>query len=131
MFCFIEDAATSVRELARVLKPGGRLIIGELGKWSTWAAVRRVKGRLGAPVWRRARFRGASELKRLTTGAGLIDISVKGAIFYPPAGLAARLLRPIDHRMGACTTWGAAFLGLATTKSRQAPESGGDEIAQP
>jgi SAM-dependent methyltransferase len=125
VLCFIPDPADSLREMVRVLKPGGRLIIGELGRSSSWAAVRRVKGWLGSPVWSRARFRSPSELRQLAIGAGLVDVSVMGAVFYPPIGLAARLLRPIDRRLGACTTTGAAFLVLAATKPQGAPKDDG------
>lgn len=92
VLCFIGNAGSALREMLRVLKPGGRLIIGELGRSSSWAAVRRVKGWLGSPVWRRARLRSPSELKRLAMEVGLVDASVTGTIFYPPIGIAARLL---------------------------------------
>lgn len=115
VLCFIDDAAGAVREMTRVLKPGGRLIVGELGRYSSWAAVRRVKGWLDSPTWRRARFRSPSELRRLAADTGLVEVSLKGAIFYPPIGIAARLLAPLDRRIGAWTTTGAAFLALAAT----------------
>jgi ubiquinone/menaquinone biosynthesis C-methylase UbiE len=35
ILCFVEDPAPVFREIARVLRLGGRLVIGELGKWST------------------------------------------------------------------------------------------------
>ncbi len=38
VLCFVEDAAPVFREMARVLHPGGHLVIGELGKWNSWAA---------------------------------------------------------------------------------------------
>ena len=35
VLCFAEDAALLVREMARVLRPGGSIVIGELGRWSS------------------------------------------------------------------------------------------------
>lgn len=29
---------------------------GEFSRWSLWAAIRRVKGWFGAPIWKVARF---------------------------------------------------------------------------
>ena len=38
VLCLVADRADAVREAARVLGPGGRLVIGDLGRWSAWAA---------------------------------------------------------------------------------------------
>ncbi len=116
VLCFVDDAASALSEIGRVLRPGGRLVIGELGQWSTWAAERRLRGRLGHPVWRRARFRTADELRNLVGKAGLTVEDLRGAIFYPPCGTAARLSRGIDSSLGRLTTFGAAFLALAAVK---------------
>jgi len=83
---------------------------------STWAAVRRIRGWLGNPVWCQARFRTPHELRRLADGAGLVVEVLQGAIYYPPCGLAARLLGSFDRHIGRSTTFGAAFLALAATK---------------
>ena len=68
--CFIPDAERAVAEMARVLKPKGLLVIGELGRWSLWAAYRRMRGWLRHPLWRAARFRSCRELRHLVEVAG-------------------------------------------------------------
>jgi len=121
VLCFVEDATGAVREMARVVEPGGRLIVGELGRWSSWAAIRRIKGWAGSEFWRQARFRSPKDLQRLAAQADLVNSSVTGAIFYPPIGLAARAIGPFDCRIGRYTTGGAAFLALHATKGAAEP----------
>lgn len=116
VLCFVQDAEHAVKEIARVLKPGGRLVIGELGRWSLWAAQRRIRGWLGHPVWRAVKFRTAADLRTLAEAAGLRVVAMHGAIHYPPCGMAARLLAPVDLRFGQQTTFGAAFLAMSAAK---------------
>lgn len=116
ILCFVEDAAPVFGEMARVLRPRGRLVIGELGKWSSWALSRRIRGWLGSPLWRAGRFRTERELRSLAEQAGFVVETVRGAIYYPRWTLAARLLSPWDTRLGRLGTPGAAFLALSATK---------------
>jgi ubiquinone/menaquinone biosynthesis C-methylase UbiE len=116
VLCFLADAAGPIQEMARVLVPGGRLVLGELGRFSTWAAWRRLRGWLGSTTWRGARFRSARDLRRLLRGVGLEVEQVAGAVYYPPIGIGARLLAPIDRVPAAVTTLGAAFLTAAARK---------------
>lgn len=114
--CFVEDAAASVREAARVLVAGGKLILADLNRWSIWAAWRSARGWLGSNTWRQARFRSAREFKRLAEDVGLEVKRISGAIFYPPIGLAAHILAPIDPLIGQTTTMGAAFVAMTATR---------------
>jgi 2-polyprenyl-3-methyl-5-hydroxy-6-metoxy-1,4-benzoquinol methylase len=112
VLCFIEDVDGALAEMARVLRPGGAVVIGELGHWSLWAAARRLRGWLGSATWRRARFRDAVELRRLAERAGLRVITMRGVVFHPPVALLARAMAPFDPWLGRRTTFGAAFIAL-------------------
>ncbi len=116
ILCFVADAAPVFCEIARVLRPGGRLVICELGKRSTWAAERRVRAWLGSRLWRRGYFRTPRELQRLSRQAGLVPGPVRGAIYYPRWTAVARPLAAYDAAFSRLGTFGAAFLGLTATK---------------
>ncbi len=113
---FIPDAQAALAEMARVLAPGGRLILGDLGRYNVWAARWRIRGWFGAAFWRSANFRSASQLRGLVAGAGLTVRHVEGAIFYPPSRAMARVMAPLDPWLGRLTTLGAGFLAVRADK---------------
>ena len=122
VLCFVADTSVAVREMARVLRLGGCLVLGELGRWCAWAATRRLKGWLGASTWKAARFRSAGEFRALLEQAGLSVSAFRGAVLYPPIGVCARLLAPLDPWMGRHTTIGAAFIALRASSMSESNE---------
>jgi ubiquinone/menaquinone biosynthesis C-methylase UbiE len=121
VLCFVRDEAAAWREMARVLRPGGHLVIGELGLWSLWALRRRIRGWFGAQLWRRAAFHSAGALRRAAEAAGLVVEDIRGAVFHPPSGALARFTAPADACLGRRTTCGAAFIAL---RARKPPVAG-------
>jgi ubiquinone/menaquinone biosynthesis C-methylase UbiE len=110
LLCLVPDPHGAMRELSRVLAPGGRLVIGELHRYSLWAMKRRIRGWSGDAFWRGARFWTASALRQLLADSGLQPGKARGVAYYPPLAPFARLMAPVDPLLSRLGTLGAAFL---------------------
>jgi SAM-dependent methyltransferase len=59
-------------------RPGGRLVVGELGRSRPWALRRRIRGRLGSRLWHSATFHSAGQSRRAAEAAGLAVQAMRG-----------------------------------------------------
>jgi SAM-dependent methyltransferase len=116
VLCFVRDPRRAVAEMSRVLRPGGVLVLGELGRWSAWGVWRRLRARAGSTTWRAARLWSPGELRALLRQASLVSSRERGAAYYPPIGAAATLLERADPLLGRATRFGAAFIALEGRK---------------
>jgi SAM-dependent methyltransferase len=112
VLCFVRNPQTLISEACRVLRPGGRLLIGELGKHSTWALLRRIRVIFGDRTWHHARFYSRRELESLLTLGGFEKPIIRGSVFYPPirSAIILGLSRTIENAGQRLCPWAGALL---------------------
>jgi ubiquinone/menaquinone biosynthesis C-methylase UbiE len=64
-FEFFPHPVRSVQEMIRVCRPGGRIVVGVLNKWSVWAARRRLLSWFRETIFTQCRFYSYPEMKEL------------------------------------------------------------------
>lgn len=82
--CFVDDHILSIKEGIRVLRPGGRLVIGFIPDDSEWGVFYRQKKKEGHKVYRYARFFSSEEMISLTMDEGLLLESAVSTLFQSP-----------------------------------------------
>jgi len=73
---FIEDAKGAVRELFRVTKRGGCIVVATLNSLSLWASRRSVEAKKKQTIFEKAIFRSPDELRSLAPGEGVIRTAI-------------------------------------------------------
>ena len=69
----------------RVTRPGGRVVLAELGRHSLWAAKRRTERWRGPETGAHAHFYTPRELGMLLRKAGASHVQTATAAYLPPA----------------------------------------------
>ena len=115
---FTADPGEVVAELARITRPGGRVVVGALDRHSPWGMLNRR--RLTEPPWSTARFLSPQALRRIGEPQGAV--TVRPAL-YPPAALPfVPAWGPVVERLGRRLTpqWGAFnVLSIVIDPNRQ------------
>ena len=81
---FVNSGVKAFREMLRVLKPQGQLVIGALGRYNLWAVLRKLKGLFFNSIWKRATFFNKKELQNLVLHQRGIITGLRSAIYFPP-----------------------------------------------
>lgn len=75
---FIKDAEGAVKELFRVTRSGGIIVVATLNSLSPWAARRMNKAKKGPSIFEKTFFRSPDEIRSMVSGCD----SVKTAIHF-------------------------------------------------
>ncbi|MFZ5898394.1 MAG: class I SAM-dependent methyltransferase [Bacillota bacterium] len=82
---FTEDPSRAVRELWRVVRPGGRLVVAVLNAWSPWAWRRRAEARVRGGIFKDAHFFQPGELVSLLAQETGQQPYWQSTVFIPPS----------------------------------------------
>jgi SAM-dependent methyltransferase len=116
---FTGDPSAVLKELSRVLKKDGVLLLGFLNKNSAWSRLRMKKGEHAGSVWHGVRFYSISEVVGIASSAGLRMTGFKGAVYFPPEaeGGEAPLLMVMESEVRQRSPSTAAFIGISFAKA--------------
>ena len=73
---FIEDGKSAVRELFRVTKKKGCIVVATLNSLSPWASRRRAKAKQNHTLFEKAIFRSSDELRSLAPAEGVVKTAI-------------------------------------------------------
>ncbi len=82
--CFVDEPIRVLGESARVLRPGGSLVLGLILKESPWAQFYLQKAVQGHPIYRLARFYSYDEVGAFLKAAGLRPSQVASTLLEEP-----------------------------------------------
>jgi SAM-dependent methyltransferase len=108
--CFLRDPIRAFTEAARVLRPGGRLVVGIIPADSPWGEEYARKGAAGHPIYSKAQFYTTQQVVETAQAAGFHYVVARSCLHSPPGSAAASAS---DVRQGIVP--GAGFVALGFT----------------
>lgn len=81
--CFFEDDEATLAEVARILEPGGHVLVGMVDRETPLGKTYETK-QAKHPFYRPARFHSAAEVLSLLTDKGFKDLEIRQTIFDDP-----------------------------------------------
>ncbi len=112
VLCFVADPSAAMAELARIVRPGGCILIGALNPHSPWGLAHRHE--LTAPPWNAARFLTRQQL--LALGAPYGHVKVRGTLYVPGVFPLHQLIGPVLEQVGrVMPSWGAFQILIVET----------------
>jgi SAM-dependent methyltransferase len=115
---FVDRPETIVSELARVVRRGGKVVIGSLNRRSLWGITHRTRFR--RPPWEGVRFLSWDEL--LALGARYGNARMMAGLYTFPGVLGLPAIGPIIERFGKLSPHAGAFRTLTIELPRNTGE---------
>ena len=115
---FITCREAVIRDLGRVLKPGGFLVVAVLNRYSLWTLKRKLLARVSGQAWSEVNFLRKSDLAGLLPATIFSQLRWRQAVYCLPTEFPPLLrLAPGLERLGArVSPWAAAFLAVSARK---------------
>ena len=112
--CFVRNPYQVVREIRRVLIPGGGLVLGLLLRGTPWADFYARRGAEGDPLYKAAHFYSKEEVEVLLEQAGFRIAEYRTTLFQEPGLEVYEEERPVEGYVP-----GGGFVGIMAVKIGQ------------